>query len=99
MTTEQKVALVERTWETYGLNRALAAVDLPKSTWYYHRTQKVSIQYIPVQAEELLDQMRYTYKELVISLKGELTVLDSAPDLEYVWSIQGHKNISPRHRR
>jgi transposase InsO family protein len=36
------VALVETAWETYGLNRALAAVDLPKSTWYYHRTQKVS---------------------------------------------------------
>ena len=42
MTTAQKVALVETAWETYGLNRALAAVDLPKSTWYYHRTQKVS---------------------------------------------------------
>ena len=42
MTTEQKVALVEAAWETHGLNRALAAVDLPKSTWYYHRTQKVS---------------------------------------------------------
>ncbi len=42
MTTEQKVALVEATWETHGLNRALAAVALPKSTWYYHRTQKVS---------------------------------------------------------
>ena len=42
MTTAQKVALVETAWETYGLNRALAAVDLPKSTWYYHRTQKVN---------------------------------------------------------
>lgn len=36
------MVLVETAWETYGLNRALAAVDLPKSTWYYHRTQKVS---------------------------------------------------------
>jgi Fic family protein len=41
MTTEQKVAVVEAAWETHGLNRALAAVDLAKSTWYYHRTQKV----------------------------------------------------------
>lgn len=41
MTTEQKVALVETAWETHGLNRTLAAVDLPKSTWYYHRQQKV----------------------------------------------------------
>lgn len=36
------MALVETAWETYGLNRSLAAVDLPKSTWYYHHTQKVS---------------------------------------------------------
>ena len=42
MTTELKVALVEAVWETHGLNHALAAVDLPKSTWYYHRIQKVS---------------------------------------------------------
>ena len=42
MTTQQKVALVETAWEVHGLNRALAAVDLPKSSWYYHRTQKVS---------------------------------------------------------
>jgi len=55
--------------------------------------KKGSIQYIPVQAEELLDQVSHTYKELVTSLKDDLTVLDSAPDLGYVWSIQGHKNI------
>jgi transposase InsO family protein len=42
MTTQQKVALVETAWEVHGLNRALAAVDLPKSSWYYHRKQKVS---------------------------------------------------------
>ena len=42
MTTEQKVALVEAAWEAHGLTRALAAVDLPRSTWYYQRTQKVS---------------------------------------------------------
>ena len=32
MTTKQKVALVEMVRESYDLNRALAAVDLPKST-------------------------------------------------------------------
>ena len=42
MTTEQKVTLVETAWETYGLNRSLAGVDLAKSSWYYHRKQKVS---------------------------------------------------------
>jgi transposase InsO family protein len=42
MSNEQKVALVEEAWKEYGLVRALAAVDLPKSVWYYHRKQKVS---------------------------------------------------------
>jgi len=42
MTTEQKVTLVETAGETFSLSRALAAVDLPKSTWYYHRAPKVS---------------------------------------------------------
>ncbi len=42
MTPEQKVALVESARERYGLNLTLAAVELPKSTWYYHQKQKVS---------------------------------------------------------
>jgi len=55
--------------------------------------KKGGTQYTPVQADKLLDQVRHKYKELVISLRDDLTILDSAPDLEYVWSIQGHKNI------
>lgn len=42
MTAEQKVALVEEAREIYGLKAALEAVDLPKSTWYYHQEQKVT---------------------------------------------------------
>ncbi|HKJ67515.1 MAG TPA: transposase, partial [bacterium] len=37
MTPTDKVALVESVWETHGLNRALQAVGLAKSTWYYHQ--------------------------------------------------------------
>jgi putative transposase len=44
MSTEQRVALVEEVQESFGLNRALAAVGLPKSTWYYHQKQKVTYQ-------------------------------------------------------
>ena len=36
MTSEQKVTLVETAKDTHGLNLALVAIDLPKSTWYYH---------------------------------------------------------------
>jgi hypothetical protein len=42
MAMGQKVALVEAVRETHGLAPALAAVDLPKSTWYYHRNHKVA---------------------------------------------------------
>ena len=42
MTSEQKVTLVETAKETYGLNLALATMDLPKSTWYYHQKHKVT---------------------------------------------------------
>ncbi len=44
MSTEQKVTLVKEAQQTYGLNRALAAIDLPKSSWYYHQQQKVAYQ-------------------------------------------------------
>jgi transposase InsO family protein len=44
MSTEQKVVLVAEAQQDYGLNRALAAVDLPKSTWYYHQKRKVAYQ-------------------------------------------------------
>ena len=44
MSTEQRVGLVEEAHQAYGLNRALAAVSLPKSSWYYHQKQKVAYQ-------------------------------------------------------
>jgi putative transposase len=42
MTTEEKVALVKRVRSSHDLTPALAAVELPKATWYYHQKQKVS---------------------------------------------------------
>lgn len=42
MSTEEKVELVSSVWEEYGLALPLAVVKLPKSTWYYHRNQKIS---------------------------------------------------------
>ena len=42
MSTEEKVELVSSVWEEYGLAPSLAAIELPKSTWYYHRDQKIS---------------------------------------------------------
>jgi len=52
-----------------------------------------STRYAPVQAKEFLDQLHREHEELVTSLKDDLTTLDSASDLEYVWNIEGHENI------
>jgi sugar-specific transcriptional regulator TrmB len=49
--------------------------------------------YAPVPAAEFLDQLHREHKELVVSLKDDLTAFASAPDLEYVWNIEGHENI------
>jgi len=40
--TEEKVKLVEEYKEEYGLNTCLAAIELPKSTWYYEKKEKVN---------------------------------------------------------
>jgi len=40
MSNTEKVELVEKIWEEYGLNRMLKTLELSKSTWYYHRKEK-----------------------------------------------------------
>jgi len=52
-----------------------------------------STQYAPVPAVEFLDQLHRDHEELISSLKDDLAALDSAPDLEYVWNIEGRENI------
>jgi len=37
MSTATKLKLVAAVRDEYDLKAALAAIDLPKSTWYYHR--------------------------------------------------------------
>jgi len=37
MSNEEKVALAETTKDDYGLPAVLAALELPRSTWYYHQ--------------------------------------------------------------
>lgn len=41
MSTKRKVELVASVRDEHDLKPALAAVDLPKSTWYYHQNEKV----------------------------------------------------------
>lgn len=57
MSTEEKVELVAAVWEEHGLAPALAAVELPKSTWYYHRQQKVSYEEKYAHLRPVLEQI------------------------------------------
>ena len=57
MTTEAKVELVASAWEMHGLAPALAAVELPKSTWYYHHRHKVSYEEKYARMRPLLEKI------------------------------------------
>lgn len=41
MSTEKKVELVSSVKDEYGITPALRALELPRSTWYYHQNQKI----------------------------------------------------------
>jgi len=52
--------------------------------------------YAPVPAQEFLSQLQREQEELLSSLRDDLAALNSAPDLEYVWNIEGHDNVLGR---
>jgi Cd2+/Zn2+-exporting ATPase len=49
--------------------------------------------YAPVPAQEFFDQIQREQQQLITSLRDDLTALASAPDLDYVWNLEGHDNI------
>jgi putative transposase len=63
MTPEQKVVLVQAVKDTHGLNCALAAVDLPKSTWYYHQNDKVDYEEKYSHLRPILEAIAQEYPE------------------------------------
>jgi putative transposase len=79
MTSDQKVALVEDAKNTYGLNLALAAIDLPKSTWYYHQKHKVAYEekhadLFPVLEEIARGHPEYGVRRIMPELRDEYHV-------------------------
>lgn len=54
------------------------------------------IRYAPVPAADLLDQLHREHEELVGGLKDTLAQHASAPNLDYVWNIEGRDNIVGR---
>ena len=49
--------------------------------------------YAPVPPTEFFNQLQREHEELISDLRGDLSALATAPDLEYVWNIMGHENI------
>lgn len=49
--------------------------------------------YAPVSAGEFLNQLQRDHEDLVASLREDLTAFASAPDLDYVWNLEGRDNI------
>jgi len=74
MTPEQKVALVRSVNSRYGLNLALATVELPKSTWYYHQQHKVAYEekyasLLPILEEIAREHPEYGVPRIVPELR------------------------------
>ncbi len=57
MNLSEKVELVASVREEYGLRAALAALELPKATWYYHTQQKVPYEQKYAHLRPLLEQI------------------------------------------
>ena len=79
MTTEHKVALVKSAQDTYGLNLVLAAVGLPKSTWYYYQKNKVDYEekyahLRPILEEIARDHPEYGVPRIMPELRDEHNV-------------------------
>lgn len=63
MSSEQKVSLVETAKDAFGLNLTLAAIDLPKSTWYYHQKYKVDYEEKYADLFPILDEIARNHPE------------------------------------
>ena len=63
MSTEQKVELVEETWGEYGLTPALTVLELPRSTWYYHRNERMNYEEKYAALHPLLEQIARQHPE------------------------------------
>ena len=73
--TREKVALVKEHAPRYGLNQALAALELPKSTWYYWEREKREAEekYAALRTplfEVLERHPEYGYRRIVPELKA-----------------------------
>jgi len=100
MSNTEKVELVEETWKEYGLNRTLKALELSKSTWYYHKKEKKSYKekyrdLKPTTEEIIRKNPEYGYPRIKVELKEEyVTVVNHKviPNLLNFWDLKMLRN-------
>ena len=73
MSTQEKVTLCRQTWQDSGLKRTLAALDLPKASWYYHQRHKINPEskyahVRPVLEEIAREHPEYGYRRTQVEL-------------------------------
>lgn len=103
MSTEQKVSLVAAVRSEYGLAPALAALELAKSSWYYHQQQKVSYEqkYAHLRPElEAIAQGHpdYGYRRTTVELNARIepTVNRKVVQrLHQMWDFKLRRNVRP----
>jgi putative transposase len=76
MSTAEKVERVSETKGSFGLNRSLAVIGLPKSTWYYRRTQQVDYEQKYLHLRPDLEEIarscpEYGYRRTTTALREE----------------------------
>ncbi len=54
--------------------------------------------YAPVPPDDLLEHLRREHEVLIVSLKEDLASISSSSNLDYVWNIEGERNILARAR-
>ncbi len=103
MTTEQKVDLVNDTCEEYGLMPGLEAVELPKSSWYYHRKEKVSYaekysRLHPTLEEFARQHPEYGYRRTTEEIRNNYGYVINDKVVQRLWDLAFLRNTrAPRH--
>jgi putative transposase len=103
MTPKQKVALVKSIKDSYGLNLALATVDLPKSTWYYHQKHKVDyaekyIYLLPILEEIARAHPEYGVPRIMPELREAYGIRVNHKVIERLLSIWDLSIVRSTHR-
>jgi putative transposase len=94
MSVTEKVRLVETSWQDYGLNRSLDAIDLARSSWYYHQKDRVEIEkkyahLRPLLEEIARDHPEYGYRRTRIELRDVYGVSHSKKLIQKLHGLWG----------